>query len=528
MKGSGRRVRRQAAAAGLALACAAAAAGCTDHSSAATPEPTPSQAASPVQQAVQPVSPDPASSPALAGFYSQQPAWTACDKTFQCAKVTVPLDWTAPAGPTIQLAMERLPASDPTRRLGSLLVNPGGPGASGVDFVRGATEIYSSALRAQYDIVGFDPRGIGSSDPVHCLSGPKLDAFLTLDSMPDTPAQIGALQSGDADFAAGCKSESGGLLLHVGTRDVVRDLDVMRAVLGDAKLNWFGFSYGTYIGSFYAGMFPQRVGRMVLDGPVDPSLDPASLSEMQAAGFQDEFDRFADFCLATGQCPIGSSRQQITDAVIAFVTRLIDQPQRTSAGRLLTESDAINGIAFAMYEPKLAWQQLVIALAYALQGKGDVLLTLADQILSRTGPGQFKDNSNEANLAVNCLDHPGDDTVAEAQAALPAMRAASAVFGVSFAWGNLACADMPELNPPPQPGPIRAVGAAPILVVGGTHDPATPYPWALALAQQLSSATLLTRDGDGHTSYGQGNTCIDSAVDGYLLSATMPKAGTRC
>ncbi len=481
-------------------------------------------------QAVQPVSPDPAGATALAGFYSQHAAWTPCDQTFQCAKVTVPLDWSAPSGPAIQLALERLPATDPVHRLGSLLVNPGGPGASGVDFVRGAAEIYSSALRAQYDIVGFDPRGVGTSDPVHCLPGPKLDAFLTLDSMPETPAQIGALQTGDADFAAGCKADSGAVLLHVGTRDVVRDLDVMRAVVGDAKLNWFGFSYGTYIGSFYAGMFPQRVGRMVLDGPVDPALDPAGLSEMQAAGFQDEFDRFADFCLATGQCPIGSSRQQITDAVTGMFTRLTDHPLRTAAGRLLTESDAMNGIAFAMYEPKQVWPQLVIALAYAFQGKGDVLLTLADQILSRTGPGQFKDkNSNEANLAVNCLDHPGEDTVAEAQAALPAMRAASVVFGVSFAWGNLASAAMPQLNTLPQPGPIRALGAAPILVVGGTHDPATLHPWGAGavdgtdLGHAVDPATATATRPTG-----KGTPASTPAVDGYLLSGTMPKAGTRC
>jgi hypothetical protein len=249
---------------------------------------------------------------------------------------------------------------------------------------------------------------------------------------------------------------------------------------------------------------------------------------MQAAGFQDEFDRFADHCLTTGQCPLGSSRDQITQAVGGLLTRLVSQPLRTGSGRLLTEADAISGIAFSMYEPAQTWGPLVLALAYALQGKGDGLLILADQILSRTGPGQFKDNSNEANLAVNCLDHPGDDTVAEAQAALPAMRAASSVFGVSFAWGNLACADLPKANPPPLPGPVRAVGAAPILVVGSTHDPATPYPWALALSHELASATLLTRDGDGHTSYGQGNKCIDSAVEGYLLSGTMPQAGTRC
>jgi pimeloyl-ACP methyl ester carboxylesterase len=424
--------------------------------------------------------------------------------------------------------MERLPATDRAHRIGSLLVNPGGPGASGVDFVRDAAAIYSADLRARYDIVGFDPRGVGASDPVHCLPGPKLDLFLTLDNMPDTPAQISALESGAATFAAGCRSESGTLLEHVGTRDVVRDLDVLRAVVGDAKLNWFGFSYGTYIGSFYAGMFPQRVGRMVLDGPVDPALDAASLIEMQVAGFQDEFDRFADFCLATARCPIGSSRQQISEEVTGLFAHLVDRPMATGDGRRLTESDAVTGIAYAMYVPVQGWPQLMVALAQALNGQGLVLLNMADQLLSRTGPGQFKDNSNEANLAVNCLDHPGDDTVADAEAALPAMRAASPVFGRSFAWGNLACSDMPKLDPPPQPGPIRAVGASPILVVGGTHDPATPYPWALALSRQLASGMLLTRDGDGHTSYGQGNKCIDSAVDGYLLNGTMPKSGTRC
>jgi len=514
--------------AGAALACVVALAGCTDHSSAATPgQPIPPDA-TPVPPAVQQVTPDPATTPDFARFYSQQPAWTSCDQTFECAKVTVPLDWSAPAGQTIQLAMERLPATDRAHRIGSMLVNPDGPGAAGIDFARGAAEIYSADLRAHYDIVGFDPRGVGSSDPVHCLPGPKLDAFLTLDSMPQNAAEISALQSGAATFASGCKAQSGSLLDHVGTREVVRDLDVLRAVVGDAKLNWFGFSYGTYVGAFYAGMFPQRVGRMVLDGPVDPALDQISLSEMQAAGFQDEFGRFADYCLAGGHCPIGSSRDQAAAFVTGLFTRLIDQPLRTASGRLLTQNDAVNGVAYAMYEPSQGWPQLEVALAYAAQGAGDALLHLADQILSRTGPGQFKDNSNEANLAVNCLDHPGDDTVADAQAVLPTMRAASPVFGVSFAWGNLSCADMPRLNPPPQPGPIRAVGAGPILVVGGTHDPATPYPWALALSRQLASGTLLTRDGDGHTSYGQGNKCIDAAVDAYLLNGTTPKAGTRC
>jgi pimeloyl-ACP methyl ester carboxylesterase len=362
---------------------------------------------------------------------------------------------------------------------------------------------------------------------VQCLSAAKLDKFLTIDAAPDTPAELAALQSIDQQFGQGCVARSGALLPHVGTRDAARDMDVIRAVLRDDKLNFFGYSYGTYLGSFYAGMFPQRVGRFVLDGALDPSLDSASLTEVQAAGFQDAFDRFADHCAATTQCPIGDSRQDITDRVVGLFDKLDAAPLRTGKGRLLTEADAVTGLAYAMYLPEL-WDTEVNALADAYAGRGDILLGLADQLLSRDTDGSFKDNSNEANYAVNCLDHPGDDTAAEAQATLPALKAASAVFGVHFAFSSLPCASMPSENPIPVPGPIRAAGAAPILVVGTTHDPATPYAWARALANQLESGVLLTRDGDGHTAYGRGNTCVDSAVDAYLLTGRPPKNGTEC
>ncbi|HEX3614507.1 MAG TPA: alpha/beta hydrolase [Sporichthyaceae bacterium] len=521
------RTSRRCYAALVAAVCAGLA-GCSSHGATAAPPAAAAAVASAVAPAVAPVSPDPATASDLAKFYGQHPAWSTCDGMFQCASVTVPVDWSAPTGETLQLALERLPATDPTHRLGSLFINPGGPGGSGNQLVRAARDIFSAKLREDYDIVGFDPRGVGSSNPVHCLPGPQLDAFLSTNGTPQDAAQIATLQAADAGFAAGCKSESSTLLSHVGTRDVARDVDVLRAVVGDAKLNWFGFSYGTYIGSFYAGMFPQRVGRMVLDGPLDPALDQGSLSEEQAAGFQDEFNRYADHCLAGGHCPIGSSRQQITDAVTGLFAKLANEPMDTADQRVLTQSDAISGVAFAMYDPTQYWDSLTTALHQALNGDGQRLLGMADQILDRTGPGQFADNANEANLAVNCLDHPGEDTVADAKAALPAMKAASVVFGASFAWGNLTCADMPQLNPPPQPGPVPATGAGPILVVGATHDPATPYPWALALSHQLATGVLLTRDGDGHTSYGHGNDCIDTAVDSYLIDGATPRAGTTC
>jgi hypothetical protein len=212
---------------------------------------------------------------------------------------------------------------------------------------------------------------------------------------------------------------------------------------------------------------------------------------------------------------------------MALTKRLQARPLPVSDGRVLTETDAITGLADAMYVPQL-WESAVLALSEAIIGRGQRLLGLADELFQRTDAGAFKDNSNESNIAVNCLDHPGDDTVTAAQGQTPVMRAVSPVFGESFAWGNLACAGMPRLDPAPVAGPIRALGAAPILIVGTTHDPATPYPWARALAGQLASAVLLTREGDGHTGYGRGNHCVDGDVDGYLLDGRLPKDGTRC
>jgi pimeloyl-ACP methyl ester carboxylesterase len=510
----------------IAAAAALLLAGCGGGAKAA-PEPPPAKLAPSVPQAVTPLVPEPAADPALAAFYTQQVSWTPCETTFECAKVTVPIDWATPTGPTLQLALMRVRATDPAHRIGSLLINPGGPGASGIDLVRSATDVVQAEVRARYDIVGFDPRGVGASDPIRCLPAPKLNAFLTFENAPDNPAELAALQAIDAEFAAGCRARSGALLPHVGTRQAARDMDVLRAVVGDDKLNFLGFSYGTYLGAFYAGMFPQRVGRLVLDGALDPSLDTEALTEEQSAGFQDAFDRFADHCASSTQCPIGDSRREITDGVLELFDRLHAAPLRTGHGRLLTEADAVTGLAYAMYLPEL-WDNEVSALADAYAGRGDILLGLADQLLSRNADGTFKDNSNEANYAVNCLDHPGDDTPAEAMASLPALQRASVVFGVHFAFSSLPCADMPSENPTPVPGPISAAGAPPILVVGTTHDPATPYAWARGLAGQLASGVLLSRNGDGHTGYGRGNNCVDKAVDKYLLTGTPPKKGTKC
>lgn len=476
--------------------------------------------------AVEPLNPEPAAEPGLAEFYAQRPSWQACANGLDCARVEVPVDWAAPQQ-RISLALMRHPATQPARRIGTLFVNPGGPGTSGVDLVREVDGLFSPALLARYDIVGFDPRGVGGSAPVRCLPHDELDAFLTADPTPDDDAEVAALMTAAEAFATACRQNTGELLSHIGTRDVARDLDVLRAVVGDEKLTYLGFSYGSYLGAFYAGMFPTRVGRLVLDGALDPSLHGGELLRTETVSFQAVLERMSAYCLRI-ECPLGDSASRITDEVVGLLADLDAEPMTIGGGRVLTEADALAGIAYVLYTPTL-WERGLRAIDLALDGFGRELLTLADTLLSRTGPGAFKDNSNEANYAVNCLDHhPGEDSPATARAALPSLVAASPVFGPHIAWAGVACAHFPHATPAPTPGVIRATGADPILVVGTTHDPATPYAWARALAAQLDSGVLLTRAGDGHTGYGRGNRCIDAAVDRYLLDGKAPKDGTRC
>lgn len=513
---------RLAATAAVAAAGSLLLAGCSGESRAREPEP--SHWSGP--PAVAALDPDPSTDPALAAFYAQRPAWEPCENGLACARVEVPVDWTKPTGATISLAVARHPAQRPDRRIGTLFINPGGPGASGVKLVRSVAEVFSPALLNRYDVVGFDPRGVGASAPVRCLEPAALDAFLTTDQTPDDDAEVTALVSASEAFAAACRQHTGDLISHVGTRDAARDLDVLRAVLGEAKLTYLGFSYGSYLGAFYAGMFPTRVGRLVLDGALDPSLPAAELLHSEAVSFQSVLDRLVAYCVAE-DCPLGDSPARVADEIVALLADLDAEPMRVG-GRTLTESDALSGISYALYTPAL-WDRGIEALDEAFDGEGRDLLALADDLLGRSGAGAFEDNSNEANYLVNCLDHhPGEDTTAAARAALPDLTRASRVFGPQIAWAGVACAHLPHPDSAGAAGPVRATGAAPILVVGTTHDPATPYGWAKALAAQLESGVLLTRAGDGHTGYGRGNRCIDAAVDSYLLEGKAPKDGTTC
>ena len=463
----------------------------------------------------------------LEPFYAQQVAWQPCRGQLQCATVQVPLDYADPDGAVIDLALLRVPARDPDRRVGSLLVNPGGPGVSAQDYAAAADQVVSPALREVFDVVGMDPRGVGGSTPLECIDDAGMDASVALDATPETEAEVSALLDGVAEFAAGCQQSSAALLPHVGTSDVARDLDVVRAVLGDERLSYLGKSYGTSIGVEYARQFPQRVGRLVLDGAVDPTLGDADVLIGQAEGFDLALARFARDCVDRG-CDLGGTEAEV-EAVVAEVLSTADEsPIPTGTSRPLTQTLATYGVIYPLYlTPEDGYPVLEAGLAAAAAGDGSILLRVADAYLLRNPDGSYETNQWDAFTPISCLDRPGSATVADVEAALPAFQAASPLFGEGQAWGLLSCSTWPVASDG-LPAPVSAAGAPPILVVGTTGDPATPYAWAEGLAAQLDSGVLLSYEGTPHTAYRKGSSCVDDAVDTYLLQGVPPADGTTC
>ena len=470
----------------------------------------------------------------LSPYYGQKLTWRTCGVPgFQCATMKAPLDYAKPTSGDIRLAVARKKATGPGKRLGSLLVNPGGPGGSAVGYLQQYAGIgYPAEVRAHYDMVAVDPRGVARSEPVECLTGREMDAYTQTDFTPDDKNEKGELVDAYKKFAEGCGQRSPELLRHVSTVEAARDMDILRAVLGDRKLTYVGASYGTFLGATYAGLYPDRVGRLVLDGALDPSLSARKLNEDQTAGFETAFQSFAKDCVTQSDCPLGgagTSPDRVGKNLSAFFTRLdrAPIPAGDADGRKLGESLATTGVIAAMYDES-AWPQLREALSSAMKERdGAGLLALSDGYYERDADGRYA-NLMFANSAVNCLDLPAAfSTPDQVEGALPAFEKASPVFGEGLAWASLNCAYWP-VKPTGEPHRIEAKGAAPMVVVGTTRDPATPYPWAQSLASQLSSATLLTYVGDGHTAYGRGSDCIDSAINRYLLQGTPPAKGKRC
>ncbi|MEV7597941.1 alpha/beta hydrolase [Kitasatospora sp. NPDC089797] len=515
---------------GPAGAAPASAAGGVGEAGAAGARPSRSGAAP--DTAVTPLEPLPAAVPAaLAPYYAQRPTWQPCDGGYECTTFRVPMDYDHPGDGDLTLAAARA-AAEPgdaggAPRLGSLLLNPGGPGGSAVEYLESVSRTYDRTVRARYDLVGLDPRGVGRSNPVSCLNGDRMDAYTAADLAPGDQRAVDAVVAADREFAEGCRRQAGAALGHLGTVEAARDMDVLRALLGDERLNFVGKSYGTFLGATYAGLFPSRVGRVVLDGAMDPSLDAVAGNRTQAGGFETAWTAFAEDCAGREDCPLGRTVQQIGDRLTALLAAVRAHPlPSTDNGRRLTGSQATTGVVQALYAEFL-WPKLRTALTDAGAGDGTGLLKLSDAYYGRTADGSYA-NLMFANTAVNCLDLPAPFRSPEdVQRALPDFERASPHFGREMAWMALTCGYWPV----PATGAahtVRAAGAAPIVVVGTTRDPATPYDWARSLAGQLESGRLLTYDGDGHTAYGRHDPCVDGAVNRYLLTGEAPEPGTRC
>lgn len=470
----------------------------------------------------------PAELTTLDAFYEQEITWEACD-SYECATVQVPLDWDAPEAGAIGLALKRSLATGASEdRLGSLLINPGGPGASGTEFVDYAVSgVMGDPVLDAYDVVGFDPRGVGGSTAVDCGTDAVLDEFFTADVPMASQADVDAARERTRVFGESCLEATGPLLGEVDTVSAARDLDVLRAVLGDEKLSYAGFSYGTFLGATYAGLYPENVGRLLLDGALDPSMSNDDLVIGQAIGFEEALSAYVEDCQAGASCPLRGSVEEGKQQILDLVTRVEAKPIDAGGGEALNGALAFYGIVVTLYDDA-SWPSLTMALDEAIRDNtGAILLELAGYYLDRTGDGAYLSNSMEAFTAINCLDYPVVERSYDEMLAFADEVAVSApTFGREFVMA-VGCEAWP-FQSQVERAPITAEGAAPILVVGTTGDPATPYEWSVALADQLESGHLLTFEGEGHTAYGRGGPCIGDAVDAYLVEGTLPEEGLVC
>jgi len=451
-----------------------------------------------------------------------QIAWTDCGSGFQCATLQVPLDYSQPEGRKISLALIRKPVTDSSARIGSLLINPGGPGVSAVQFLRDDVGALGN-LNLHFDLVAFDPRGVGASSPVTCVSASQLDAYMSLDGVLDDAQEKAAGIQADKDFAAGCEQMSGDLLPFMDTSNDARDMDLIRDALGEAKLTYLGFSYGTLIGEWYAHLFPTHVRALSLDGIVDPAMPAIQDSLSQVVGFQQNLDAFIADCKARTSCSYGRSGDPMTK-LAALMTRLDTTPMNVGS-RQLTRSLAMTGVLQMMYDQTL-WPYLDQSLTATDNNDGRQLLFWADYYDHRKADGTFDNIWNGGFDSKYCLDFPVPQDLAAYDALGPSFEQASPLFGPWSQYSDYQCALWP-IKPKRAQGPLTATGAPPILLVGGTNDPATPYANAQSVNRQIAGSVLLTRAGNGHTSYGS-SACSQAAEDAYLIDLTLPAAGTVC
>ncbi|GGS66854.1 peptidase [Planobispora rosea] len=444
------------------------------------------------------------------------------DPNLQCGKLAVPLDYAEPDGEKIDIALLRIRATGPGERIGSLLFNFGGPGASGVDTLAQAAKAFGS-LGARYDLVGFDPRGVERSSGVRCGGNEMMDRYTATDSAPGDETERAEIEQIYKEFASACQETSGKVLPYVGTVSAARDMDRIREALGEAKLNYFGISYGTQLGAVYATKFPGKVGRFVLDAPLDPSVSMHERTLVQTAGFQQAYESFLEDCVKdAGQCEIGPDKETAN----ANIGKLLDELDTTPLAvgdRRLTQGLAVTGIAAALYS-ELSWPFLDQALGMAMKGDGQGMLALADSYNGRNPDGSYTTimSSFPAISCVDTAERPDKAQLAKTEA--EALKI-SPLFG-SGGMGTI-CSTWPVAGSD-EAMKVDATGSAPIVVIATTGDPATPYEWGPKLTEQLKTATLVTYKGEGHGAYLTGDACVKRTTDAYLLDGKAPAENTTC
>lgn len=464
----------------------------------------------------------------LVKFYTQKLAWSNCSGGMQCAKTTAPLDWANPAShENVSLAMRKLPASG--KKIGTLFVNPGGPGASGVDFLESAGDrIVDPSVREHYDIVAWDPRGTGHSTNVKCFDDKGMDEELYPQNEPKAtdPGYRDYIINQTKKLAAACKANSGKLLAYVDTESTDRDLDMLRGLVGDEKLHYFGFSYGTLIGAKYAGLFPDRVGRMVLDGAEDPSVPALDESVTQAQGFQQALETYVQSCQKNNGCPLQGSMPDGMRQLDRLLDDLDAHPIQASDGRQLNASVMSTAISASLYS-KDEWLGLTNMLRDVIQRRNaDAAFKAADNYNDRASDGHYTSNMMEAFTAISCMDHPLEtdpQKIAKYEQEMAAVDPYDETPAPATGLGDAQCAEWPYQSRVKQDLPVMNSGSAQIVVIGTTRDPATPLKWAQGLAAQLTNSSLIIFNGDGHTAYNQGDSCVTDPVDNYLVTGeTLP------
>ena len=452
----------------------------------------------------------------LANYQGQTLQWSPCNDGFECTSFKVPLDYSHIDGNSFVIQAIKHVANTPARRLGSLIMNPGGPGGSAIDYVLSADSIVSKSIEDVYDLVGFDPRGVNLSQPIRCLTDAQEDTYLGGNGSVQSAADLATAISSAKLMASACAKAAGNKLAHYSTLDTARDMEILRILLKEPKLNYIGKSYGTFLGTLYAVLYPNTIGRVVLDGAVDPNISPRDANIAQAVGFETALKSF-----------VAANPTFSISQIKNFLQSARTKPLTEYPNRQLSESLAITGIAAALYEPADGWPILKRALANAINhGNPADFFFLADSYNQRDPSGHYVSNQTDISSVIGCLDSKDPRTLAQVEGDAKAFSAAAPFFGPYLTYGGLSCLYW-KAQPVATPV-LKNLETNPLLIIGTTRDPATPYHWAQGLHKDLLNSTLITLNGDGHTGANRGSSCVDKAMNNYLLTGKSPAHDITC